>query len=538
MELGTVSRRHLLAGAAAAVGATALTGLGSAAAQAHPAVRSAGVSPFLLGVASGDPLPDGVILWTRLVRDGFAAAAMPSHPVAVGWQIAHDERFRRLARSGVVQARPELAHSVHIDARGLEPGREYFYRFRAWGEYSPVGRTRTAPAAGADPRSLRLGIVNCQDFQNGYWPAYHGLVDEDLDVVLHLGDYIYEYDPHSVFADRRHTTPRTPGLDQLSTLDDYRDRHAQYKGDPALQAAHAAFAWIVTWDDHETENNYASLIDEVDDTGAAKQSIAQFAAQRAHAYQAYYEHMPIRADLRPGSGDLRIFRRFDYGRLARFNVLDTRQYRTDQPGGYPGDFGLPSAGTANLTGTLTGDVQERWLNDGLTRSHARWNVIAQQVMMSRTLFPNPALVPPALANLDQWDGYAAARTRLLGLLAEARVSNPVVLAGDIHSTWVSELKRDFDRPESPSVAVEFVAPSVSSDFPAAFDGPIKAANPFFNPHVKYFDGLKHGYLRCSVDRHTWRTDVRVVDTIAVRSSPVSTQASFVVENGQPQIERA
>jgi alkaline phosphatase D len=443
-----------------------------------------------------------------------------------------------VARSGSTNARPELAHSVHVDARGLLPGREYFYRFRALGALSPTGRTRTAPRPGQDGSRLLFGIVNCQDFQNGYWPAYSGLAGEDLDVVFHLGDYIYEYDPKSVFPDRRHIAPQTPGLDQLRTLDDYRNRHAQYKGDPALRAAHAAFPWIVTWDDHETENNYASLIDEIDDTGAKHQTPQEFAAERAAAYQAYYEHMPIRANLRPGSPDLRIFRRFDFGKLARFNVLDTRQYRTDQPGGFPGDFGLPSAGTGNTVGSLTGEDQERWLTAGLTGSPTRWNVIAQQVMMSRTLFPNPLLLPPILANLDQWDGYAPQRTRLLRFIADRQIANPVILAGDIHSTWFSELKLDFDKPESPSVAVEFTATSVSSDFPIAFDGPLKAVNPILNPHVKYFDGSKRGYLRVAVDHQTWCTDVRTVDTIAVRQAPVSTSASYVVEAGTSKLVKA
>src|SRR5262245_14871557 len=375
-------RRQVLLGAAAAVGAVAVPSVFATPAAAHFGETS---DPFPLGVASGDPLPESVILWTRLLRE----TAPLTHPVPVGWQVAHDERFRRVARAGVGLARRDLGHSVHIDVRGLEPGREYFYRFHALGHLSPIGRTRTAPAAWADPQRLRFGIVNCQDYQNGYWPAYWNLADEDLDVVFHLGDYIYEYDPHSLLPDRNHTTPQTPGLDQLSTLDDYRARHAQYKSDAALRAAHAAFPWVVTWDDHETENNYATLVDEIDDTGAARQTPEQFAAQRANAYQAYYEHMPIRADLRPGSSDLRIFRRFDFGRLARFNVLDTRQYRTDQPGGFPGDFGLVGAGTTNTAGTLTGEAQESWLADGLVHSSARWNVIAQQVMMSRTLFPNP-----------------------------------------------------------------------------------------------------------------------------------------------------
>ncbi|MDT5035844.1 MAG: alkaline phosphatase [Micromonosporaceae bacterium] len=521
-----LTRRQVLGAGAAVAGAAAVP-----AALTGPAVAGTG-SPFGLGVASGDPLADGVILWTRLIG---AAGTLAGRPVEVGWQVAHDERFHRVARSGVTVAHPRLAHSVHVDVRGLRPGRRYFYRFRALGEISPVGRTATAPPPWARLNRLRFGIVNCQDFQNGYWPAYLGLVDEDLDVVLHLGDYIYESDPGSRFADRRHTTPRTPGLDQLVTLDDYRQRHAQYKGDPALRAAHAAFPWIVTWDDHEVENNYADLVDEADDTGAKRQPPAEFARQRAAAYQAYYEHMPIRANLRPGSPDLRIFRRFDYGRLARFNVLDTRQYRSDQPGGFPGDFGSPAAGTSNVAGTLTGADQERWLDAGLTRSPARWNVIAQQVMMSRIKFPNPVPPPPVLANLDQWDGYAPQRARLLARLADGPVANPIVLAGDIHSTWLSELKLDFDRPESPSVAVEFVATSVSSDFPIAFDAPIKALNPTLNPHVRYFDGSRHGYLRCDVDTHAWRTDVRTVPTIGAREAPVGTSASFTVETGTSRL---
>ncbi len=534
-----LNRRQALTGAAVA-GAAVLTGAVPAAAAAAARTPEADTAtPFGLGVASGDPLPDGVILWTRLVRDPFNAGSMPARALPVAWQVAADERFRRVVRAGVAFARPELAHSVHVDVRGLAPGRDYFYRFRSAGQLSPVGRTRTAPALFADPDVLRLAVVSCQDFQNGYWPAFNGLAEEDLDVVFHLGDYIYEGDPQSLFPDRSHVPPQTLGLGQLRTLDDYRNRHAQYKGDPALRAAHAAVPWVAAWDDHETENNYADLIDEIDDTGARFQPPAEFAMERAAAYQAYFEHMPIRAQLQPGSPALRIYRRFDFGRLARFNVLDTRQYRTDQPGGFSNDLGPEGPGRANVAGTLTGSAQEQWLADGLTSSPARWNVIAQQVMMSRTRFPNPTGgLPPTIVNLDQWDGYQPQRERLLRLLAERRVANPVVLAGDIHSTWFSELKVNFDDPASPPVAVEFVGTSISSDFPVLFDGPIKAANPFLNPHVRFFDGLKRGYLRCEVDRRLWRTDVRVVDTIAVRTAPVRTDVSFVVESGRPVLVRA
>jgi alkaline phosphatase D len=524
-----VDRRQVLTGAATLAAAAAL----GATARARPAAADT-AAPFLLGVASGDPLPDAVMLWTRLVRDPFDAGSLPHRAIPVGWEVAHDPAFRRLARRGTAVAHPALAHSVHVDVVGLEPGRDYFYRFHALDQCSPAGRTRTAPARWSHPQSLRAGIVNCQDYQNGYWPTYWGLADEDLDVVFHLGDYIYEYDPHSAFPDRVHTTPERPGIDQLLTLADYRARHAQYKLDPALQAAHAAFPWIATWDDHETENNYAGLVDEIDDTGAKLQPPAEFARERAHAYQAYYEHMPIRPRYQVGSSSFRIYRRFDFGSLARFSVLDTRQYRTDQPGGFPSDYGPIQFGQTNGAGTLTGDAQESWLDGGLLRSHALWNVIAQQVMMSRTLFPNPTgPVPPVLANLDQWDGYAPQRTRLLQFLDQARIANPVVLAGDIHSTWFSDLKLDFDDPASTTVATEFVATSISSNFPVAFDVGIKQINPILNPHVRYFDGSKRGYLRCTVNRDAWQTDARVVDTIAVRDAPVHTSASFAVEAGHP-----
>ncbi|HEX6755161.1 MAG TPA: alkaline phosphatase D family protein [Mycobacteriales bacterium] len=530
----TMDRRRFLAGTATVAGAVALG-------VASPAAAETDLDgPFRLGVASGDPLPDAVVLWTRLVRDPYDAGSMPARPIPVEWEVSADASFRYPVRRGVALARPEWAHSVHVDVRGLEPGREYAYRFRADRLVSPVGRTRTAPPPWADPVRLCVGVVNCQDWQNGYWPAYDGLAAEDLDVVLHLGDYIYEYDPRGRLPGRAHVPPERVGLDQLSTLADYRNRHAQYKSDPALQGAHAAFPWIVTWDDHETENNYADLVDEIDDRGEKRQTPEEFRVQRAHAYQAYWEHMPIRPPYRTASADYRIYRRFDFGRMARVNVLDTRQYRTDQPGGFPGDFGLEAAGTGNATGTLTGGEQELWLDRGLLGSAARWNVIAQQVMMSRVRFPNPALVPPTFSNLDQWDGYVPQRTRLLRFVEQARVRNPVVLGGDIHSCWFSDLKfsdlkRDFDDPASPTVAAEFVATSVSSDFPIAFDAPLKAVNPVLNPHVRFFDGSLRGYLRCELGRDSWRTDVRTVASIDTPVSPVATTASYAVESGRPGI---
>ena len=532
-RLPVPTRRAVLGAGAALTGAAALTLRDARPAHAE-AVRT---DPFALGVASGDPLPTSVVLWTRLVRDPFDATSMGVRDVEVEYEVATDPRFRRVVREGKALARAAFAHSVHVDVRGLQPDSEYWYRFRSRGFVSPAGRTRTTPAAGAKPARLRFAIANCQDYQNGYWPAYSAMAEEDIDLVLHLGDYIYEYDPASALADRRHTTPQTPGLDQLLTLSDYRARHAQYKLDPALQAAHAAAPWIVTWDDHEVENNYATLIDEIDDTGAQKQDPAAFAAERAAGYQAYWEHLPIRPRAVPGSPDLKLYRGFDYGDLLRFSVLDTRQYRTDQPGGFPNDFGPEVAGLANVNGSLTGAEQEAWLVDRLTTTAARWNVVAQQVMMSRTRFPNPfPNVPlPFLTNLDQWDGYAAQRARLLGTIAARGVANPVVLGGDIHSTWFNDLVVDPDDPNAPVVASEFVSTSISSDFPIGFDAPIKALLPRDNPRTRYFDGSRRGYLLMDVDRERWLAQARTVDSIATRTSAVTTTAAFAVAAGTPGI---
>ena len=491
--------------------------------------------PFALGVASGDPLPGSVILWTRLVADPTTGWSLPARDIEVEWEVAGDPAFRRRIRHGEATASALLGHSVHVDVRGLTPATDYWYRFRTHGFVSSAARTRTAPAAGAAVSSLRLAVASCQDFQNGYWPAYSALAEEDVDVVLHLGDYIYESDPNSVFPDRLHTTPQTLGLNQLVTLDDYRARHAQYKTDPALQAAHAIAPWIVTWDDHEVENNYATLIDEKDDTGPKHQWLDEFARQRAAAYQAYYEHMPIRARLRPGSPELRIFRRFDFGDLARFNVLDTRQYRTDQPGGFPHDSGTEATGQGNLSGTLTGEAQEGWLKHGLVTSRARWNVLAQQVMMSRTRLPDLLNTVPFLTNLDQWDGYAPQRQRLLQFLVEKSISNPVVLAGDTHSSWFSDLTLNFDDPGAAVVAAEFVVTSISSNFRPALVPLIEKANPVLNPHVRYFQGLRRGYLRMDVNRERWLTEERTVESIATRTSPVATTAAFVSAAGLPGV---
>ncbi|WP_088316415.1 alkaline phosphatase [Kineosporia sp. R_H_3] len=520
--------------AAALAGAAALTVVDVRPAHAL-AVRQ---DPFALGVASGDPLPTAVVLWTRLVRDPFSAASMGDADVEVRWEVAGDPSFRSVVRRGTALARRRYAHSVHVDVTGLSPGTDYWYRFRAASYVSPTGRTRTTPAAGTRPGRVRFAVASCQNLQQGYWPAYTALAAEDVDLVLHLGDYIYETDPKSSLPGRRHTTPRTPGLNQLRTLGDYRARHAQYKLDPALQAAHAAAPWMAVWDDHEVENNYADLVDDVGDTGARHQSRAAFATQRTAGYQAYWEHLPLRPRPTFGTPAYRVYRGADFGTLLRLNVLDTRQYRTDQPGGYAHDLGPESAGRRSTTGTLTGTAQERWLTARMATSAATWNVVAQQTVMARTRWPAPlgTLDLPFLANLDQWDGYASQRTRLLRRIVADAVANPVVLSADVHSTWFNDLVVDPDDPHAPVVASELVAPAISSRFVG--DAEVRRTLRSLNPWTRYFDGSRRGYLLMDVDRDRWLVRARTVESVTSRTSPVRTTARFAVAAGTPGVVRA
>ena len=498
------------------LGAGLLTGL-AIASQWHPVLATPRFSayPFSLGVASGDPLPDGIVLWTRLAPDPLNGGGMPAQNVEVQWQIALDENMRKVVKSGVALATPELAHSVHVDVRGLESERWYWYQFKVGNEVSPIGRTRTAAVFNSAIKQLNFAFVSCQDWENGYYTAYKHIADEELDLIVHLGDYIYEYAPE-FGKPRQHNSP------EIITLADYRNRHALYKTDPNLQAAHAAFPWIVTWDDHEVENNYANL------TPEENQSQQAFVFRRASAYQAYYEHMPLRESSLPQGVNAQLYRRFTFGNLAEFNVLDTRQYRTDQPC----DDGLkPRCAQAfDKNATLTGSEQEQWLLKGLNQSQARWNVIAQQVMLAEYDFDGRP--ETGVFNLDQWDGYVAARDRLLRFLNLRKPSNPVVISGDIHSSWVHDLKVDFNQPTSATVGTEFVGTSISSDFPTSFIAPVQAALSD-NPHTKFFDGAFRGYVRCKLTPERWQSDYRVVSTITEPNAKVSTLASFLVQNGQP-----
>ena len=512
-----LSRRGFLLGGASLAAWPSLCSLTRGALQRPVSFAS---DPFTLGVASGDPAPDSVVLWTRLAPSPLeTGGGLPPDAFEVTWEVAEDEQMRRVVKSGTTLAAPQLAHTVHVEAAGLRPDRWYWYRFRAGDAESPIGRTRTAPPPDALPDRLRFAFASCQHFETGLFTAYEHMAAEDLDLVIHLGDYIYEN------AGRDDQVRKHVGR-ELTTLDDYRARYAQYRSDALLRAAHARFPWLVVWDDHEFDNNCAGDISEEPDVDPA-----EYLLRRAAAYQAYYEHMPLRCRALPRGPDMRLYRRVPFGRLADFNMLDTRQYRTDQPGG---DGNKPLTGDVfNPAATLLGATQERWLMAGLISSTARWNVLAQQVMMGRV---DRAVGEEARYSMDQWSGYDVARKRLLNFLADRRVPNPVVLTGDIHSNWVNDLKVDFDRPEDATVATEFVGTSISSGGngtarPRGLDQ-LLSENPFVR-----FHNAQRGYVSCTLTPGQWRSDYQVVEFVDRPGAPLITRASFVVESGQSGAEQ-
>jgi len=471
--------------------------------------------PFTLGVASGDPTADGVILWTRLAPEPqVAGGGMPAEPVRVTWEVAADEGFRRVLRDGRATARPEHAHSVHVDAQGLGAGREVFYRFRVGDHESPVGRSRTAPEGKAS--AMSFAFASCQDYENGFYSAHRHLAEDDVDVVFFLGDYIYER-AQSTGRPRAHEGPEP--IDLAS----YRLRYATYKADAELQAAHAAHPWVVTWDDHEFDNNYANASSQ--ETPPAAE--AEFRARRAQAYKVWWEHQPVRLPA-PTGPDYRIHRTLDFGDLARFHVLDTRQYRNDQPCGIPGNIGGRCADASAPDATVLGADQEQWLDKQLRTSRARWNVLAQQVMVSPTNFAPSA--PEGIFNLDQWDGYPAAQQRLFDSLGRRGVDNPIVLTGDIHSSWVNDIRADPADGSTPVVATELVGTSITSSFPI---GALVESIVSTRPDVKYFNGDQRGYVRCDVDTKELRADFKVVSSIASADATLATDGSFTIEAGRP-----
>ncbi|MET9711123.1 alkaline phosphatase D family protein [Nocardiopsis alba] len=506
------TRRQALMGGAVTLGAAALgTTLGTSSASAATSTPRGPVisDPFTLGVASGDPFHNSVVLWTRLAPDPLAddgLGGMPDQTVEVEWQVSQDENFRRIVSSGTVETGPDQAHSVHVEAGGLRPRADYFYRFRAAGEISPVGRTRTTTAPGARLERFAFAFASCQSYTHGHYTAQGHLADEDLDLVAFLGDYIYETGDQGDIG-RGHL----PAV-EVRSLAEYRIRHAQYKTDENLQAAHAAFPWAVVFDDHELENNWA------DDTSYEEDIPSEeFLLRREQALKAYYEHMPLRAAQRPAGPDLHLYRRLTFGNLVDMHLLDTRQYRDPQ---------VEDTEREDPERTLLGADQRRWLSRGLSESRATWNVLAQQVFFSQRDF---AEGDATNFSDDAWDNYKVERDGVRDELAQ--VSNPVVITGDVHANYVVDVKADFDDPESATVATELVGTSFTSGRDGAEQNPGDAVQLQENPHIKFIN-RRRGYVRNTVTPTEWTADYRVVDKVSSPGAPITDRARFVIESGE------
>lgn len=483
--------------------------------------------PYTLGIAAGDPAPDGFVIWTRLAPKPFEIGfGMDTRPVEVEWEVASDEKFATIVRSGKAMASPLLAHTVHVEVAGLSPGRPYWYRFRAGGAQSPAGKAMTTPAAGAAVSHVRFAISGCQSYEGGLFTAYKHLAAEDPDFVFCYGDYIYENGGRAAPAgtpealvNRRHL----PG--EIFSVDDYRRRYAQYKGDPNLQAAHAAAAWFPVWDDHETDNNWAS---EWDEGGNAPEL---FRFRRQAAVQAYYEHMPLRRTSLPNGAAMQLYRRQAYGNLIDLNLLDTRQYRSNQP------CDDKSAGCTDLDSApnFLGNAQEAWLAKGLSASKARWNVLAQQVVMMD--LDRAAAPDEYRANVDSWAGYRTPRERVLKHIADARIPNVIVLTGDEHVHYAGELHRDGRNPGKKPLGVEFTATSITS----GGDGQDQTDNDkmllSINPQLKFVN-RQRGYMVCDVTPERWETSAMILDKVSAPDSKLSTRAKLVVASGSNTVTPA
>ena len=475
--------------------------------------------PFGLGVASGRPAPESVVLWTRLMAAAGDSGERLGAPIPVGWAIAEDKGMRRVIGSGQTIAEARWAHSVHVEAGGLRPGRPYWYRFTVRGKASPIARTRTAPAASERLAVLRFVFASCQQYEQGYYTALRHMAAEDAAFVLHLGDYIYEKSWGRELV-RRHDGGRT------TTLDEYRDRYAQYKSDRDLQAAHAALPWIVTWDDHEVDDDYT------DDVSPQERDRGRFLAQRAAAYQAFWEHMPLPLSMRPRGPSLQLYDRYRFGDLAEFHVLDGRQYRSHHAcrAMLPRNKVMRACAERLDPGrSLLGAVQEAWLGDGLARASTRWNVIAQQTLMAQV---DRGSETPGSFWHDGWDGYAPARQRLLDAVAASPVRDTLVASGDVHAFWAADLKRDYDAPGAPTVATEFVGGSITSQGPS--NARVRALLAR-NPQLRYGLGGRYGYAHVALAPKSATVSFRMVDTVREPTSGIATAARFTVEAGNPGV---
>jgi alkaline phosphatase D len=528
---GQPNRRRLLRGAAGA-GLMLVTSPGV---LRHAAAQSWSLGdPFSLGVASGAPRTDGFVLWTRLAPeplsvDPSAPGGMRGGDVKIGYEIATDPALHTIVRQGDATAEAAYAYSVHLDVRGLEAGRPYWYRFTSGDAASRVGRATTLPPPGTAIERMRFGFVSCANYEHGYFSGYRHLADENPEFVVFLGDYIYEN-----IDEKRPTVRRHSDGVEATTLPTYRNRYAQYRLDQDLQRLHAEVPAVATWDDHEVQNDYAGKWSE------HFEDPELFLLRRAAAYQAFYEHMPLRPILsRPEGPRMRVYDRLTFGDLIEVSVLDGRQYRSREAcyappnkGGthFETDADCPERRDAGRT--MMGFDQEAWLNAGLGRSKARWNLIAQDVLMAQVRVKQNN---DWGFSTDDWDGYPANRTRLLKRINDTKVSNPVVISGDIHSFLANDLKLDFDDPSSPIVASEIVGTSISSYGPP-YD--VIAQTLPDNPHVHFFESRQRGYVCIDLERAQMQARMRIVSDVKDTKATVSTLRTFAVESGKPGVVTA
>lgn len=515
----TIDRRTLIRTGA---GLALFAGLPASAAVL---ARPLGGNPFMLGVAAGDPWPDGFVIWTRLApRPLDEHGGMPQVAVPVAWEVAEDERFARVVRKGEALARPELGHSVHVEVSGLRPHRHYWYRFSVAGsDVSPTGMARTAPAADAALDRLRIGVAGCQHWEAGFYDAWGALAREpDLDFVFHYGDYIYEGAgrPFGEHVVRQHVG------DEIYSLDDYRRRYAQYKTDPHLQAAHQASAFVMSFDDHEIDNNWAGAYDQ---DGTPPEA---FLLRRMAGYQAWYENMPVRRAQMPGMQGLTAYRRLDYGRLLRTHVLDTRSYRTDQS---CKDIARAETCTpeAHASPDMLGHAQEAWLDEGLGNVRT-WNLLAQQVIVM-PLDVRAAGQDRPVFETDLWDGYRPAKARLVDSIRRQGLGNVVIATGDHHKHAAGIVPERDEAPDGPAVAVEFLATSISSGGNGHGDDGLAhmLAN---NPNLDLYTELR-GYQLFDITPRSWTTDVKVMDEVEKPGGTIRTLVRYHVEPGRPQLHR-
>ncbi len=482
--------------------------------------------PFALGVAAGDPAPDGFVIWTRLAPEPLAPdGGMAMFPMPVQWEVASDQRFESIVASGEALARPELAHAVHVEVTGLQPDRPYFYRFTAAGERSFRGTARTLPLASADAQRLKFGVAGCQRFEDGFYGAYRHLANEaDLAFVYHYGDYIYEYAVSAISASfwtgAAVEPVRRPLGQSTYSLTDYRQRYAQVKSDPDLIRAHAAHAFVSSYDDHEVDNNWVTDIDE---DGTPPEL---FALRRAAAFQAWYEHMPVRKSQLPRGGVVQMYRDLKYGRLAHLDICDTRLYRTNQPCG--DGFKPHCAEVDDKNAQVLGAEQEAWVARNLANRDHVWNALAQQItMMSLDRRRRPE-EPARVLNMDSWAGYEVPRQRLLARMAGRQ--NVVVLTGDEHQNFCGNLVH-----RDKIVGGEFVATSISSGGNGQDVRPGTDEWMKFNPELKFANDQR-GYLVCEVTPDAWQTHFMVVDQVRTRENNLSRRMTAVVARDEAGVK--